>query len=89
MALMLPAFMGLSPQARGELQNQRARHGQQGPIPAGAGGTIRPSAGLLWRRAYPRRRGGNDLHVGDLTGDLGLSPQARGELDDLRDAAGR
>ena len=70
---------GLSPQARGERSRAHEQIGEEGPIPAGAGGTstIRATAGS--RRAYPRRRGGNKLAGMFPNSGPGLSPQARGE----------
>ena len=72
--------MGLSPQARGERKRHYNDEKQEGPIPAGAGGTSPPPASRSASRAYPRRRGGNTKKRPQVFGMSGLSPQARGEL---------
>ncbi len=75
---------GLSPQARGELDRRVQARQDDGPIPAGAGGTITlDTHGEAWT-AYPRRRGGNPGASFEKQTVAGLSPQARGELQMLR-----
>ena len=77
---------GLSPQARGEPCRKVQVGPEQGPIPAGAGGTARRSSTTRSTRAYPRRRGGNTTAYRIVAACVGLSPQARGELAPLKRA---
>ncbi len=75
--------MGLSPLARGNPGQKRKRIKQMGPIPARAG---QPSArhtrtDLFW--AYPRSRGATNLQDGGAMCVWGLSPLARGNLNEL------
>ena len=74
------ANLGLSPQARGKRLRGNPGAGWHGPIPAGAGETLRHAVIDLANRAYPRRRGGNRFRY-RFNADLGrgLSPQARGK----------
>ena len=73
------SWAGLSPQARGEPRHAGSRTHEDGPIPAGAGGTSCMRAGGPCARAYPRRRGGNQSIERIFREVQGLSPQARGE----------
>ena len=74
---------GLSPLARGNLQQQDAHLPGQGPIPARAGEPGRPGFRSGAGRAYPRSRGGTAAQSGKLQFVLGLSPLARGNLANL------
>ena len=55
--------MGLSPQARGKQDNGIVLNDICGPIPAGTGETPNNGVTGWWRRAYPRRHGGNRRKV--------------------------
>ena len=70
---------GLSPLARGKHRGILRKEGQEGPIPAGAGETRRPSRALRGTRAYPRWRGGNRIAPPWGGFRRGLSPLARGK----------
>ena len=69
---------GLSPRARGNLDDCLSIDCLHGPIPACAGEPIR----LVWigngSRAYPRVRGGTGQGQQQGGDDVGLSPRARG-----------
>ena len=71
---------GLSPQARGKLQNSSGNLQVTGPIPAGTGETAFPATGSRPAKAYPRRHGGNAAEYVPSPTSQGLSPQARGKL---------
>ena len=71
---------GLSPQARGKLNDFANRCRIIGPIPAGTGETNSASCTQNHSGAYPRRHGGNLADVINDRKIMGLSPQARGKL---------
>ena len=75
-----PALSGLSPFARGNLDDSGAALNLAGPIPVRTGEpiTARPCAGLSG--AYPRSHGGTAVMALRMTAVLGLSPFARGNL---------
>ena len=75
--------MGLSPLARGNLYQIGLGAALLGPIPARAGEpmTMRGSSVLLG--AYPRSRGGTTRLTSTSTEHKGLSPLARGNLNEL------
>ncbi len=56
-----PRVKGLSPQARGKLIHARNRLRYRGPIPASAGETPSLLYFVSLARAYPRKRGGNEV----------------------------
>jgi len=70
---------GLSPLARGKPAMKSAGNWPAGPIPAGAGETVRQPVRTPSRRAYPRWRGGNTPASSCAIGFPGLSPLARGK----------
>ena len=74
---------GLSPQARGKPAEKSSARLADGPIPAGAGETPQPEGVCPRRGAYPRRRGGNTQRRIMSAHLMGLSPQARGKLQQL------
>ena len=75
----LPGFPeGLSPLARGNLQDSQASNGVSGPIPARAGEPYLARRQSASCRAYPRSRGGTRRRRHCLWGRRGLSPLARG-----------
>ncbi len=70
--------LGLSPHARGNLEEIRQRLASLGPIPACAGEPSR-NALLNWNAwAYPRMRGGTSMPPRMMRRIWGLSPHARG-----------
>ena len=71
--------MGLSPLARGKLLLPVGFQANLGPIPAGAGETIRGQYSAGNFRAYPRWRGGNAPGGSFESQAWGLSPLARGK----------
>ena len=77
----LAGYWGLSPQARGKLTQAFISLFAEGPIPASAGETTACSASNTGLRAYPRKRGGNKITHTCLSDSPGLSPQARGKLE--------
>ena len=81
---------GLSPLARGKPVPPWSSVALRGPIPAGAGETLRTAASSWRGRAYPRWRGGNAHAVCRDWPWSGLSPLARGkrELARIDDANG-
>ncbi len=72
------AASGLSPQARGNLEQMEAGCDASGPIPAGAGEPAYRHTNFAIIGAYPRRRGGTVGCATDGLAHQGLSPQARG-----------
>ena len=76
----LSGFMGLSPLARGNLQDSHNLSSCEGPIPARAGEPPVESALLMRYWAYPRSRGGTERILAIPILQLGLSPLARGNL---------
>ena len=80
-------FAGLSPLARGNLEQLQSFGAGQGPIPARAGQpAVRPCAcAALW--AYPRSRGATRSWAVIWPGILGLSPLARGNRPGLGSGA--
>ena len=75
-----PKNEGLSPRTRGNLSNPLVQSAAPGPIPADAGEPARPSSKMTLPRAYPRGRGGTEIHRMMRTLDGGLSPRTRGNL---------
>ena len=71
---------GLSPLARGTPNRQRVTWLALRFIPAGAGNTRPTPIIVATAPVYPRWRGEHSIYVSDLTGDIGLSPLARGTL---------
>ena len=71
---------GLSPLARGNLQQHHASLGWQGPIPARAGQPKQQERGRCTLWAYPRSRGATGRYQSRLPPVAGLSPLARGNL---------
>ena len=71
-------IFGLSPLARGTLNQQLNTPQGQRFIPAGAGNTATPDAARSTLTVYPRWRGEHpsQIHADSFT--LGLSPLARG-----------
>jgi hypothetical protein len=76
--------LGLSPRARGNLGRMRWRALWLGPIPACAGEPNTEKCIKTILGAYPRVRGGTDSKAVLQVWHEGLSPRARGNLDDLR-----
>ena len=70
--------MGLSPLARGNLDDTTVFFVMPGPIPARAGQPARGSESRSSSRAYPRSRGATILVAVQWHGTTGLSPLARG-----------
>ena len=75
-------YSGLSPHARGNRGDRTQALGTDGPIPACAGEPVElhGEGGVL--RAYPRMRGGTRYRSAGQGHLRGLSPHARGNLDD-------
>ena len=73
---------GLSPRARGKPQEGKRSMACSGPIPACAGETLPHDAAHGLHRAYPRVRGGNFRRTTTRSIRGGLSPRARGKLQD-------
>ena len=69
---------GLSPQVRGNQGLDIALAAPSGSIPAGAGEPPRPAPAARGARVYPRRCGGTHGTGWQRIGDVGLSPQVRG-----------
>ena len=69
---------GLSPLARGNLEDKSTSLADLGPIPARAGEPPHPQVSHCKSRAYPRSRGGTYMERGKSRRAKGLSPLARG-----------
>ena len=84
MLLQKSLALGLSPLARGNLQEAMADAPGFGTIPARAGEPCTRVV-LVWpRRDYPRSRGGTIAVSCENGPQLGLSPLARGNLPDSK-----
>ena len=75
---------GLSPQVRGNLLHSLTLLGKRGSIPAGAGEPSGYNDEWDDLGVYPRRCGGTAFQCGRNVQVLGLSPQVRGNLDQVR-----
>ena len=73
-----PSEWGLSPLARGNRSVGSSWPRCSRPIPARAGEPTPVAGKMLAEGAYPRSRGGTDLHLGQKQPRGGLSPLARG-----------
>ena len=71
---------GLSPHARGNLALSSKPSSSAGPIPACAGQPLQTRQTTQRLRAYPRMRGATDYTDWPRMYDVGLSPHARGNL---------
>ncbi len=83
MARKMMLLKGLSPLARGNLLDGGNKAFRQGPIPARAGEPATGNQPPGLRKAYPRSRGGTITLPGAARCLYGLSPLARGNLDQL------
>ena len=72
------SLQGLSPLTRGNPGHGGSHGGRPGPIPAHAGEPAIWVATMIYRRAYPRSRGGTAQALIDLGAAKGLSPLTRG-----------
>ena len=69
---------GLSPLARGNLQDAASHRDAVGPIPARAGEPELQVVNPYGQGAYPRSRGGTHCNGWRVAAHKGLSPLARG-----------
>ena len=77
---------GGTPLARGTLRTQRGNADNARFIPAGAGNTCQETSRLTLNSAYPRWRGEHMYRPSRRVMCFGLSPLARGTLDDIYNA---
>ena len=76
--------MGLSPQVRGNPEYTSTTAALIGSIPAGAGEPANNFFRRYSQKVYPRRCGGTNRAEKSWNVEWGLSPQVRGNLDQIK-----